>query len=347
MAVAFNDGRKMKVLALSIGDPSGIGPDLALLLWSQRHQLNVPEFLVLGDVEQLRLRAKHLQLNVPIEISSPASAKTDFQHFLPVQPLQNKLIENIGAPLTENTAGIIEAIEQAVQLTLDGQTSAVVTCPISKKPLYDAGFEHPGHTEFLASLASQHLGQTVMPVMLLAGPDLRAVPVTIHIPLHDVPQQLTTQLIEETIIITERDLRTRFGISNPRIAVSGLNPHAGENGALGHEDQAVVLPAIENLRAQGMDIKGPLPADTMFHARARQNYDVAICMYHDQALIPAKALAFDESVNVTLGLPFIRTSPDHGTAFEIAGQGIARPDSLLAALKLAKTLSLSALKEPA
>lgn len=347
MAVAFNDGSKMKVLALSIGDPSGIGPDLALLLWSQRHQLNVPEFLVLGDVKQLRLRAKHLQLNVPIEISNPASAKTDFQHFLPVQPLQNKLIENIGVPITKNAAGIIEAIEQAVQLTLDGQTSAVVTCPISKKPLYDAGFKHPGHTEFLASLASQHLGRPVMPVMLLAGPDLRAVPVTIHIPLHDVPQQLTTQLIEETIIITERDLRTCFGIGNPRIAVSGLNPHAGENGALGHEDQTVVLPAIENLRAQGMNIKGPLPADTMFHARARQNYDVAICMYHDQALIPAKALAFDESVNVTLGLPFIRTSPDHGTAFEIAGQGIARPDSLLAALKLAQTLSLSALKDPA
>lgn len=347
MAVAFNDGCIMKPLALSIGDPSGIGPDLALSLWSQRRQLNVPEFLVLGDVEQLRLRAKHLQLDVPIEISSPANAKADFQHFLPVQPLKNKLIENIGTPLSENAAGIIEAIEQAVALTLAGDTSAVVTCPISKKPLYDTGFEHPGHTEFLASLASQHLGHPVMPVMLLAGPDLRAVPVTIHIPLHDVPQQLTTQLIEETIIITERDLRTRFDIKEPRIAVSGLNPHAGENGALGHQEESVILPVVMKLRSKGMDIKGPLPADTMFHARARQNYDVAICMYHDQALIPAKALAFDESVNVTLGLPFIRTSPDHGTAFEIAGQGIARPDSLLAALKLAQTLSLTALKESA
>lgn len=338
-------GCKMKVLALSIGDPSGIGPDLLLTLWLQRQHLNVPAFLVLGDPEQLRLRARHLNLDVAVKLSNPAAAIADFQHYLPVLPLQNQLIENIGAPLTRNTAGIIEAIERAVALTLDGQTAAVVTCPIAKKPLYDAGFPHPGHTEFLANLASRHLGYPVMPVMMLAGPELRAVPVTIHIPLHDVPRQLTAELIEQTIIITQQDMINRFGIKTPRIAVSGLNPHAGENGALGHQDATIILPVIQKLRMQGMNIHGPLPADTMFHARARQTYDVAICMYHDQALIPAKALAFDESVNVTLGLPFIRTSPDHGTAFEIAGQGIAHPDSLLAALRLAQDLSRKALKE--
>ncbi|WP_374830145.1 4-hydroxythreonine-4-phosphate dehydrogenase PdxA [Paenochrobactrum pullorum] len=335
----------MKPLALSIGDPSGIGPDLALALWLNRRKLNVPAFLALADPEQLRLRAAHLKFDIPVKISTAETAQTDFEQFLPVMALENTLTERIGIPLAENAAGIIEAIEKAVALTMANRTAAVVTCPISKKPLYDAGFEHPGHTEFLAQLASKHLGRSVMPVMLLAGPDLRAVPVTIHIPLHDVPKQLTTVLIEETIIITERDLRICFGIQQPRIAVAGLNPHAGEGGALGHEDETIITPAIETLRAKGMDIKGPLPADTMFHVRARQSYDVAICMYHDQALIPAKALAFDESVNVTLGLPFIRTSPDHGTAFEIAGKNIARPDSLLAALKLARRLADTAMED--
>lgn len=337
----------MKPLALSIGDPSGIGPDLALELWLHRQKFNVPAFLLLADPEQLRSRARHLNLDINIVASTPQKALDDFDHALPVLLLKNKLIDDAGIPRAENAAGIIEAIEQAVALTLDGQTAAVVTCPIAKKPLYDAGFNHPGHTEFLADLAAQFLNRPVTPVMMLAGPDLRAIPVTIHIPLEDVPAQLTTALIIETITITERDLRQRFGIKAPRIAVAGLNPHAGEGGALGSQDITVITPAIEVLRAQGMDVKGPLPADTMFHARARQSYDVAICMYHDQALIPAKALAFDESVNVTLGLPFIRTSPDHGTAFEIAGKALARPDSLLAALKMARKLADTALKETA
>lgn len=242
----------------------------------------------------------------------------------------------------QNAAGIIEAIERAVALTLKGEASAVVTCPISKKPLYEAGFQHPGHTEFLAELASKHLGKPVTPVMMLAGPQLRAVPVTIHIPLSEVPVRLRTADIIEVSRITATELRERFGIASPRLAISGLNPHAGEGGAMGKEDDVVILPAIEALRHEGINARGPLPADTMFHAPARATYDAAVCMYHDQALIPAKALAFDETVNVTLGLPFIRTSPDHGTAFDIAGKGIARPDSLVAAIRLAQELAENA-----
>jgi 4-hydroxythreonine-4-phosphate dehydrogenase len=215
----------------------------------------------------------------------------------------------------------------------------VVTCPIAKKPLYDAGFGFPGHTEYLAHLASRHIGRDVTPVMLLAGPDLRTVPVTIHIALADVPKVLTTELIIATARITAADLKSRFGIPRPRLAIAGLNPHAGEGGAMGLEDIAIVAPAVEMLKAEGIDAIGPLPADTMFHPRARASYDAALCMYHDQALIPAKTLAFDEAVNVTLGLPFIRTSPDHGTAFDIAGKGIARADSLIAALRLARRLA--------
>jgi 4-hydroxythreonine-4-phosphate dehydrogenase len=223
-----------------------------------------------------------------------------------------------------------------------------VTCNIAKKPLYDGGFSFPGHTEYLAHLATLYTGKTTMPVMMLAGPDLRTVPVTIHIPLSQVPQALTTELIVATARITAADLRNRFGLGKPRLAISGLNPHAGEGGAMGNEDQDVIAPAIATLRAEGIDAFGPLPADTMFHPRARAGYDAALCMYHDQALIPAKALAFDEAVNVTLGLPFIRTSPDHGTAFDIAGKGIARPDSLIAALKLAHQLADTiAANEPA
>ena len=214
-----------------------------------------------------------------------------------------------------------------------------MTCPIAKKPLYDAGFRFPGHTEFLGHLAELATGRPARPVMMLAGPDLRAVPVTIHIALAEVPRRLTTALIVETAAITAADLADKFGIHKPRLAVAGLNPHAGEGGAMGTEDEAVVRPAVEELQRRGIDARGPLPADTLFHPRARATYDAAICMYHDQALIPAKALAFDESVNVTLGLPFIRTSPDHGTAFDIAGKGIARPDSLIAALKLARAMA--------
>jgi 4-hydroxythreonine-4-phosphate dehydrogenase len=306
----------------------------------QRKELSLPTFLLIADPAQLSARAQHLGLNVPIAtISTPAEAFDVFDIKLPVLPLKNTHKESPGKPLPENAAGVIEAIERAVALTLSGETSAVVTCPIAKKPLYDAGFKHPGHTEFLAELASKHLGLTVIPVMMLAGPELRAVPVTIHIPLVDVPRLLTKDDILEVAYITAQELTDRFGIAAPRIAISGLNPHAGEGGALGKEDDAIIRPAVEELQREGINAWGPLPADTMFHAQARVTYDVAICMYHDQALIPAKALAFDETVNVTLGLPFIRTSPDHGTAFDIAGKGIARPDSLIASIRLAQELA--------
>ena len=327
-------------LAVSIGDPSGVGADVALSAWLQRKELSLPTFLLIADPAQLSDRAQHLGLNVPIAtISTPADACDVFDVKLPVLPLKNTHKESPGKPLPENAAGVIEAIERAVALTLSGETSAVVTCPIAKKPLYDAGFKHPGHTEFLAELASKHLGRTVIPVMMLAGPELRAVPVTIHIPLVDVPRVLTKDDILEVAYITAQELTDRFGIAAPRIAISGLNPHAGEGGALGKEDDAIIRPAVEELQREGINAWGPLPADTMFHAQARVTYDVAICMYHDQALIPAKALAFDETVNVTLGLPFIRTSPDHGTAFDIAGKGIARPDSLIASIRLAQELA--------
>lgn len=330
-------------LAISIGDPSGIGPDVALAAWLRRDELSLPPFALLTDPQQLAARARHLGLEVQIEVIPTISAASDvFAHALPVLPLNNTLTDSVGKPLPENAAGIIEAIERAVELTLKGEASAVVTCPISKKPLYEAGFRHPGHTEFLAELASQHTGKPVTPVMMLAGPQLRAVPVTIHIPLAEVPVRLSTADIIEVSRITAAELKQRFGIPAPRLAISGLNPHAGEGGAMGKEDDAIILPAIEALRRAGIDARGPLPADTMFHASARATYDAAVCMYHDQALIPAKALAFDETVNVTLGLPFIRTSPDHGTAFDIAGKGIARPDSLVAAIRLAQQLAENA-----
>lgn len=326
-------------LALTIGDPSGIGPEIAVAAWLLRDKEDVPAFYLLGDPALVAARARSVGIELPLFDTDPTGAAQAFVSALPVVPLVASLVDTPGQPDSRNAAGIIEAIDRAVADTFDGRAAAVVTCPIAKKPLYDAGFRFPGHTEYLAHLAEQKTGVAAMPVMMLAGPDLRAVPVTIHIALADVPRTLTTEAIIATARITARDLRERFGIARPRIAVSGLNPHAGEGGAMGREDENVIRPAIEALKAEGIDAFGPLPADTMFHARARAGYDAAVCMYHDQALIPAKALAFDEAVNVTLGLPFIRTSPDHGTAFDIAGKGIARPDSLIAALKLARQLA--------
>jgi 4-hydroxythreonine-4-phosphate dehydrogenase len=246
-----------------------------------------------------------------------------------------------GEPHAATAKGTIASIEKAVSLVISGEALAVVTNPIAKAVLYEAGFRFPGHTEFLAELAARATGRPVTPVMMLSGPKLRAIPVTIHIPVRDVPAALTGELIMETCRIAHADLKQRFGIEAPRLAVAGLNPHAGEGGAIGTEDEDIIRPAIERLRDEGIDAIGPLPADTMFHDEARARYDVAICMYHDQALIPAKALGFDDSVNVTLGLPFVRTSPDHGTAFGIAGKGLAREHSLVAALKLAAQLGRS------
>jgi len=326
-------------LALSCGDPSGIGPEIAIAAWAMRAELRVPPFFLLADPQLIAARAALIGANQPITISSPEKAASIFDDALPVISLENRHTDQPGVPLASNAAGTIEAIERAVALTLAGKARGVVTCPIAKKPLYEAGFAFPGHTEFLAHLAAQHLGHAVTPVMMLAGPLLRAVPVTIHIALARVPAILDTQTILDICRITATALKSQFGIANPRLAIAGLNPHAGEGGTMGMEDENIVRPAVETLRAEGIDARGPLPADTMFHAAARASYDVAICMYHDQALIPAKTLGFDDSVNVTLGLPFVRTSPDHGTAFDIAGTGKAKPDSLIAALRLARELA--------
>jgi len=326
-------------LALTQGDPAGIGPDITLAAWLRRGELGLPPFLFLGDAGVLAARASQLGLDVPLQEADPATACDVFHDALPILPIEAGMNVIAGQPHVGTAKGTIAAIEMAVSLSMSGKTSAVVTNPIAKSVLYDAGFGFPGHTEFLADLATRATGKRVMPVMLLAGPKLRAIPVTIHIPLKDVPQALTSDLIIETCRITDHDLRSRFGIFKPRLAVAGLNPHAGENGALGKEDDDIIRPAIDVLRSEGIDAFGPLPADTMFHDEARRRYDVAICMYHDQALIPAKALGFDDSVNVTLGLPFVRTSPDHGTAFGIAGKGIAKEDSLVAALRLASEIS--------
>ncbi len=333
-------------IAVTIGEPAGIGPDVILSSWAGRNLAGAAKplspFYVLGDAALLQGRARALGLNVPIRIAEPGETASIFSEALPIVPLTNPLSDVAGKADPANGAGVIEAIVSAVDHMKSGQARAMVTAPINKKSLYDAGFAHPGHTEFLATLAEGWgKGEEVQPVMMLAGPRLRAVPVTIHIPLADVARTLTTENIVEIATITANELKHRFGIKNPRLAISGLNPHAGEEGAMGAEDAEIVAPAIAELRSRGIDAFGPLPADTMFHQRARKTYDVAICMYHDQALIPAKALDFDQTVNVTLGLPFVRTSPDHGTAFDIAGKGGADPSSMIAAIQLADEMSAS------
>ncbi|QKK24344.1 4-hydroxythreonine-4-phosphate dehydrogenase PdxA [Rhizobium hidalgonense] len=330
-------------LALSQGDPAGIGPDITLMAWLRRRELGLPPFFLIGDPDVLALRARQLNLSVSIRETDKASeAASMFADALPVMPVPAGIAVVAGEPHAATAKGTIAAIETAVSLVINGEALAVVTNPIAKSVLYEAGFRYPGHTEFLADLAARATGRPVTPVMMLSGPKLRAIPVTIHIPIRNVPQALTSELILKTCRIAHEDLKQRFGIEAPRLAVAGLNPHAGEDGTIGKEDEDVIRPAIERLRDEGIDAIGPLPADTMFHDEARARYDVAVCMYHDQALIPAKALGFDDSVNVTLGLPFVRTSPDHGTAFGIAGKGLAREQSLVAALKLAAQLGRSA-----
>ena len=332
----------VKPLALTQGDPAGIGPEIALKAWQRRGESGLPPFIYLGDPRILAARAEMLGLNIPIELTAPEAALERFSETLPVFAIDTALTTTPGKPDPATGEGTIAAIETAVKLTMRGKTSAVVTNPIAKSVLYRAGFKHPGHTEFLAALAERETGKAVLPVMMLACPALRVVPVTIHIPLKDVPAALDEALIVDTIRITAQELKSRFGLAAPRLAVAGLNPHAGEQGTIGREDEEIVRPALERLRADGIDVVGPLPADTMFHAAARARYDAAICMYHDQALIPVKTLGFESGVNVTLGLPFVRTSPDHGTAFNIADKGVADPTSLEEALKLAARLSENA-----
>jgi 4-hydroxythreonine-4-phosphate dehydrogenase len=329
-----------KPLALTSGEPAGIGPDIAIKAWLRRDELKLPPFYLLGDRDLLDRRARALGLKIELADVGAEAAAGAFADALPVVSTGHAATAQPGRPDDSSAEAALASIRQAVGDVAAGRASAVVTNPIAKSVLYRAGFRHPGHTEFLAELAGRG-GPSPHPVMMLWSPALAVVPVTIHLPLREAIAQLSSELIVTTARIVVADLKARFGLVNPRLAVSGLNPHAGEDGTLGSEDQAIVAPAIETLRDDGHEIRGPLPADTMFHEAARQTYDCAICMYHDQALIPIKTIAFDDAVNVTLGLPFIRTSPDHGTAFDIAGTGKANPSSLIAALRLAARLAAS------
>ncbi len=327
-------------LVLTMGDPAGIGPELTCKAWAAGRTTG-PAFAVIGPAALYEAHAKALGLAMPVRrIAAPAEALRAFPEALPVldQPLDG--MAEPGVPLPAHAAAVTGAIATAVRLCRSGQAGAMVTNPITKAALYDAGFAYPGHTEYLAALAVEGTPAPVpRPVMMLAAPALRVVPLTIHEPLAAVASLISTQSIVETAHIMAASLRRDFAVPAPRLAVAGLNPHAGEAGTIGTEDRDIIAPAVEQLRAEGIDAIGPLSADTLFHARARARYDAALCMYHDQALIPIKTLDFENGVNVTLGLPFVRTSPDHGTAYDIAGTGTARADNLVAALQLASHLA--------
>src|SRR5450432_1265731 len=327
-----------KPLALTFGEPAGIGPDITIEAWLGRNELKLPAFYLRGDRDLLGDRADRLGLKVRFAEVAPEDACKAFADALPVVATGHQATARPGQPDDTSADAAMASIRQAVGDVIAGRAAAVVTNPIAKSVLYRAGFRHPGHTEFLAELAADG-GAAPQPVMMLWSPALAVIPVTIHLSLREALAELSTDLIVTTARIAVADLKGRFGLANPRLAVSGLNPHAGEEGSLGMEDIEVVAPAIEILRREGIAVRGPLPADTMFHEAARKTYDCAICMYHDQALIPVKTLAFEDAVNVTLGLPFIRTSPDHGTAFDIAGTGRANPSSLIAALRLAARMA--------
>jgi 4-hydroxythreonine-4-phosphate dehydrogenase len=318
-------------LALTMGDPAGIGGELTLRAWRALHR-NGPCFVALDDPR----RFVALSTEVPIvEIASPEAAHTVFADALPVLPVSLAATPHPGHPDKANATAVIASIERAAALCLSGDACGMVTNPINKAALYDAGFAYPGHTEFLAALTGAHGKQ----IMMLVSPELRVVPVTVHASLRDSIAMLTTDAIVAAAQTTAAALQRDFGIARPRLAIAGLNPHAGEQGALGDEETTFIGPAIATLRAEGIDVSGPWPPDTMFTATARSRYDAAICMYHDQALIPLKTLDMDHGVNVTLGLPIVRTSPDHGTAYDIAGKGTANPASLITAIELAATLA--------
>lgn len=315
------------MLALTMGDPGGIGAEIAAAAWTTLHATG-PAFVLLDDP------ARIAALGVPVQsVGSPAAARAVFTHALPVLPIPLAAPVRPGHPDPANAPATIASIERAVHLVQRGEAAAVVTNPIAKSVLYAAGFAHPGHTEFLAALTGAPL-----PVMMLLNSHLRVVPVTVHTSLRTALDRLSTDLIVDIARIAHAALRDRFRLPHPRLAIAGLNPHAGEDGSMGDEEERIIQPALDALRADGIDVSGPWPPDTMFTPAARARYDVAICMYHDQALIPLKTLDMATGVNVTLGLPIIRTSPDHGTAFDIAGTGRADPSSLIAALRLAAEL---------
>jgi len=325
-------------LALTMGEPAGIGPDLIVQLYADRRALDLPVFAVYGSPDLLAARARRLGLSIGIEAVTPEQTPEAFERALPVITIEGDVADAPGAPDPNTAPVVVGAIAQAVEATLESRFRGLVTAPIHKAALYGAGFEYPGHTEFLAALCAGD-GPAPLPVMMLAHDDLRTVPLTIHIPLAQVPGRITRALLLDTIRIVVRDLTERFGIAAPRIGVAGLNPHAGEDGTIGREEIDVIVPALATLRTEGIDVFGPLSADTLFYPPHWRQYDCVIAMYHDQALIPIKTIAFDAGVNVTLGLPIVRTSPDHGTAFALAGTGKASPNSMLAAIRLADAIS--------
>ncbi|MBP2290347.1 4-hydroxythreonine-4-phosphate dehydrogenase PdxA [Azospirillum rugosum] len=327
-------------LAVTMGEPAGIGGEIVLKAWAARDaadgQGDVPPFVLLDDPDRLTRLAARIGLDVPVRaVSSAAEAGGVFAHALPVLPQALAAPVEPGRPDPANGAAVIASIDRAVALVRSGEAAAVVTNPIQKSALYAAGFRHPGHTEYLAHLA----GMTDEPVMMLAARDLRVVPVTIHVSLRDAVNQLTTAAILHAGRVTAAGLARDFGIERPRLAVAALNPHAGEDGSMGREEIEIIAPAVAALRAEGIDAIGPRPSDTLFHAAARGGFDAALCMYHDQALIPLKTIDFDTGVNITLGLPFVRTSPDHGTALDIAGTGKAGASSLIAAMQTADRMA--------
>ena len=326
-------------LAVTMGEPAGIGGELSLKAWLARKPGDRP-FFVLDDADRLTTLARDLGLDVPLQkIAGPAEAGRVFGTALPVLSVKLRTAVTPGRPTPVNAAATLEAIERAAALALTGKIAGLVTNPIQKKTLQEAGFRHPGHTEFLAELASTAVGKPVEVAMMLACPALRVVPVTIHLALAEAVRALDTAGIVRVGRIAAAGLASLFGIAKPRLAVAALNPHAGEQGAMGDEERRMIAPAIEVLRRDGIDVRGPAPADTLFHPAARATYDAALCMYHDQALIPIKTIDFAGGVNVTLGLPFVRTSPDHGTALDIAGTGRADPASLIAALAMADDMA--------
>ncbi len=326
-------------LVISAGEPAGIGPEIILKSWAERHRQDLPAFFVVGNPQIFLETARKLDLNVPVHIiQTPDETRDVFINHLPIYDLGPKIKHetfHFGSPITATSNMTIGAIKKSVGFIFEGKAAGLITAPIQKSNLYDAGFTCPGHTEYLAELCGKYTSQPETPVMMLVSEYLRVVPLTIHMALRDVSKSITADLITQTCLGINRALMQDFCLENPRIVVAGLNPHAGENGAMGEEDEKIIRPAIERLRAQGMNIQGPLPADTLFHAAARTTYDAALCMYHDQALIPIKTLDFDGGVNVTLGLPIVRTSPDHGTALNIAGKNLANPKSMINAIKLA------------
>jgi 4-hydroxythreonine-4-phosphate dehydrogenase len=325
-------------IAISMGEPAGIGPDLILKLYAEREKHRLPPFIVVGNMGFLAARARRLGLDISFAATTPDAANGQFAVSLPILHVDGLVSDKPGETSLLSGKVVLESIHRAATETLNGAARALVTAPIHKAALYNAGFKYPGHTEYLATVCAEG-GPVPLSVMMLAHDDLRVVPLTIHVPLRDVPGLVTAKLIRETAIVVEHDLRTRFGIEAPRLAVAGLNPHAGEAGGIGTEDRDIILPSVIDLQHNGLNIEGPIAADSLFHPPRWRSYDCVIAMYHDQALIPIKTVAFDDAVNVTLGLPIVRTSPDHGTAFNLAGTGKGSVNSMLAAIRLADRLT--------